>query len=44
MDKPNIIITLDYEVLGDGSGDVREVVIGPTERLLNILNSRGIKI
>ncbi len=44
MEKPSIIITMDYEVLGDGSGDVQQLVIEPTERLLNILSSRGIKM
>ena len=44
MDTPNIIITLDYEVFGNGSGDVKKFVIEPTERLLDILNTRNIKM
>lgn len=44
MDTPSIIITVDYELPGNGSGDVRRNVIEPTERLLNILNARNIKM
>ncbi len=43
-ESPTIIITIDYEVLGDGSGDVRELIIEPTDRLLNILNARNLKM
>lgn len=32
-----LLITLDYEVYGNGLGDVRKVVIEPTNRLLDIL-------
>lgn len=42
--KPNIIITLDYEISGYGTGDVRQLVIEPTERILSILNLRRIKM
>jgi hypothetical protein len=44
MLTPSIIITMDYEISGDGSGDIQKLVIEPTERLLNILNARGIKM
>lgn len=44
MNVPSIIITLDYELPGNGSGDVRQLIIEPTERLLHILNSRQIKM
>ena len=41
---PSIIITVDYELPGNGSGDVKNSVIEPTERLLKILDSRKIKM
>jgi hypothetical protein len=44
MKTPIIIITLDYEVFGSGSGDVRKFVIEPTDRLLKLLNTRKIKM
>lgn len=44
MRMPSIIITVDYELPGNGSGDVRTSVIEPTERLLKILGSRNIKM
>ena len=43
-ETPSIIITLDYEISGDGSGDIRELIINPTERLLDILNRRKLKM
>ena len=39
-----IIITLDYEIFGNGCGDVYKHVIEPTERLMKILNTRNIKM
>ncbi len=44
MKSPTIILTLDYEMAGDGSGDLLESVIEPTDRLLDILNTRNIKM
>ena len=37
-----ITLTLDYEIFGDGSGDVRRFIIEPTMRLLKILEERDI--
>lgn len=34
----NIILTLDYEIFGDGTGDVRKHMIRPTERILKVCN------
>lgn len=39
-----LILTLDYELYGDGSGDVFEHMIEPTERILEICNRDNIKI
>lgn len=44
MDTPCIIITLDYEIFGNGSGGVKEFLIEPTNRLIEILAARGIKM
>lgn len=44
LDTPTIIITLDYEIFGDGSGDVRRLIIEPTEKLLSILAARKIRM
>jgi len=44
MEAPTIIITLDYEIWGDGSGDVRKLIIEPTDRLLRILNDKNIRM
>ncbi len=38
------IFTLDYEIDGDGSGSPDELVIGPTEELLDILEEVGAKL
>ena len=38
-----ICITVDYELFGDGSGDLVEHVIEPTDRFLDFLESKGIK-
>jgi hypothetical protein len=39
----DLIFTLDYEVYGDGSGDVFEVMIEPTNRYLEFCNKYSIK-
>ena len=44
MEAPTIIITLDYEIWGDGSGDVRKLIIETTDRLLSILKDRNIRM
>lgn len=40
----HLILTLDYELYGDGSGDVFEQMIQPTERILSICDLYGIKL
>jgi peptidoglycan/xylan/chitin deacetylase (PgdA/CDA1 family) len=39
----NLSITIDYELWGNGSGDIFTEVIDTTESLLNICNKRNIK-
>lgn len=39
-----IIITLDYEIFGEGSGDVKKHMIEPTSRLLDICDEYGAKL
>ncbi len=39
----NFILTFDYELFGDGSGNVFNHMIEPTEKLLNICERRNIK-
>ena len=38
-----LILTLDYELYGNGDGDVREHIIEPTERFIRTCNAFGIK-
>ena len=40
----NLILSLDYELFGNGSGDVRRDMIDPTERLLHICGEYGAKM
>lgn len=40
----NLILTLDYELFGDGSGDVFKHMIEPTNRILEICEKNNIKI
>jgi hypothetical protein len=40
----NLILTLDYELWGDGSGNVFHQIIEPTNRILNICDENKIKI
>jgi len=40
----HLILTLDYEIFGNGSGDVMRDVIRPTARLLNICDRYGAKL
>ena len=44
MGKFKFIITADYEVFGNGSGDVRTCMIEPTNKLLNICDDVGAKV
>jgi hypothetical protein len=37
----DIVITADYEIYGDGSGDVKERLIAPTDRLLGLCRHLG---
>lgn len=39
----NLILTLDYELYGDGSGDVFRHMIEPTNRILDICDTYNIK-
>lgn len=39
----NLVLTFDYELFGDGSGDVFEQMIKPTDEILRICESHGIK-
>ena len=39
----NLILTFDYELYGDGSGDVFNEMIYPTSKILNICNEYNIK-
>lgn len=43
MDK-TLVLTLDYELYGNGSGDVFEHMIRPTNEILSIVDAYGIKL
>lgn len=40
----DLLLTLDYELCGNGAGDVMRDVICPTNRILNICDSHGAKM
>ena len=40
----NIILTLDYEIFGNGAGDIIRNVVEPTDRILNICDRYGAKM
>ena len=40
----NIIITVDYEIFGDGTGDVRDNLIRPMEKIQSLCNRFGVKL
>jgi len=40
----NAIITIDYEIFGNGRGDVREHIINPMENILKICNRHNVSI
>jgi len=40
----NIIITVDYEIFGNGTGDFKEHVIKPMDRILDICNEHSVSI
>ncbi len=39
-----VVLTLDYEIFGNGAGDVRRDVIEPTNRILDICDKYGAKL
>ena len=40
----SIVISVDYEIFGNGTGDVRQHVIEPTERMCRIAGKHGVPI
>lgn len=40
----SLIITIDYEIFGDGSGDVKKHIISPANQLLDICDKYGAKL
>lgn len=40
----NIIVTVDYEIFGDGTGDVRDNLVKPMEEIRTLCNRFGIKL
>jgi hypothetical protein len=42
--KLDIALTLDYEVYGDGGGDIFETMVHPTDELLRICKKYGAKV
>lgn len=40
----DLVITLDYEIFGNGAGDVMRDVVRPTNRLLDICDRYGVKM
>ena len=40
----HLILSLDYEIFGNGAGDVMRDIIQPTNRLLNICDKHGAKM
>lgn len=40
----NLIFSLDYEIYGNGEGDIRELIFLPTERLISIFDKYGAKL
>lgn len=43
MKSKQFLFTLDYELYGDGSGDVLRNVVEPTQRLLTIAREKGVR-
>lgn len=39
-----LVLTVDYEIFGNGTGDVREHVVGPTERMARGCERHGIPL
>lgn len=42
--RRSILLTVDYEIFGNGSGDVREHITGPTERMARICERAGVPL
>ena len=40
----NLILSLDYEIFGNGAGDVMRDIVEPTNRLLDIFDNHGAKL
>lgn len=40
----HLVLSLDYELFGNGSGDVRSVVVEPTARILETCDRHGVKM
>lgn len=40
----HLVLTLDYEIFGNGAGDVRRDVVEPTGRLLDICDNHGARM
>jgi len=40
----NIIISLDYELFGPGSGDIKKHIIGPTNKILDICEDNDVPL
>lgn len=40
----NLIISIDYEIFGDGSGDIKKDLIQPTNKILSICDKYDIKL
>ena len=40
----HLVLSLDYELFGNGAGDVRSVVVEPTAKILEICDRHGVKV
>ncbi len=40
----NLVISVDYEIYGNGTGDVRQLMIEPTERMARICEKYGVPL
>lgn len=40
----NIILTIDYEIFGDGTGDVKKHIIKPTDKILKICDEYSVPL
>jgi len=44
MTKTHLVITTDYELFGNGSGDVKNCMINPTDLMMELLDKYGAKL